>query len=123
MAATEIVVQSGGFQTTRTLTYVASQLEMTFINDGYTVLFVKNGSGGAVVVTFTPVKDNAGRTKIIIPEVSPVNEVDPAWTLADGANATFGPFRPIWWNKGGYVNVAFDVADADILVAAVKFQF
>jgi hypothetical protein len=89
---------------------IAATTEMQFVNDGYSVLFVTTG---AVTpnITISSVPDNAGREGPIGP-------------IALTANVTraYGPFRPIWWNQAGVVNVTFSNA-ANVKVAVVKFQF
>jgi hypothetical protein len=84
---------------------------MSFVNDGYTVLLVANGNGSPTTVTVYGVPDNAGRTV--------------GWTFAlavpAGSTGFFGPYRPIWWNMSGVLNVSFSVT-ADVVVQAVSIQ-
>ena len=94
---------------------VATQ-EMSFINSGYTVLYVIMGAGpiapvGDLIVS--SIRDVAGRVADIGP-IAPgdFNDV-----------SSYGPFRPIWWNFGGRVNLSFDVEPVNQLVAAVQYQF
>lgn len=124
MAATPITVYPGGFQTSNVLngvfdpmgdniTYGAdATAEMSFVNDGYTILYVANTTADADTdVTITQVRDNAGR------KVSPFTI-----TVYTETQVAFGPYRPIWFNQSGLVNVAFSVT-ANIRVSCVSLKF
>ena len=89
---------------------IAATTEMQFVNDGYSVLFV-TAAAAAANITITSVYDNAGRLGNIGPSALTLN-----------ATRAYGPFRPIWWNQAGVVNVTFS-AIVNIKVAVVKFQF
>lgn len=87
--------------------------EMSFVNDGYTILFVTSGAEQPQL-TITAVSDNAGRAVNIGPTALTINDV-----------RAFGPFRPVWWNFGGVVNLFFTSPPVitNVKVAAVSFQF
>ena len=96
----------------------AAALEMFFVNDGYTILFVCTGAAAVTGnITIKAVPDNAGRAVDIVSGA-------PAPLIPILVNQTraFGPFRPIWWNSGGVVNLTFSNAD-NITVSAVSFKF
>ena len=92
--------------------YIAATQQMQFVNSGYTMLFVKNSSGGAVTLTIQSIPDNAGR----IQDIGPV-------TIAAGVTRMYGAFKPIWWNNGGLVQFSFSAAPTNVYVAAVQIQF
>lgn len=92
----------------------AAQTNISFVNDGYCVLFVQNNSGGNRLVKIQSEPDNAGR----IDEALSTEGFDvPTMTTE-----MFGPFRPIWWNEAGKVFIELDaIATTNLLV--VKYQF
>lgn len=92
----------------------ATQTNISFVNDGYTVLFVQNNTGGNRLVKISSEPDNAGR----IDEALTTTGFDvPTMTTE-----MFGPFRPIWWNEAGKVFIELDaIATTNLLV--VKYQF
>jgi len=129
MAITPIVVRDGGFQTSLVFTEIDTVAqpiteEMSFVNDGYSVLFIWNpfppgiGEENDILVSVTQIEDNAGRGNVyeaVVPHAG---------------YGSFGPYRPIWWNSGGIVNVNFTFAAtgglevlADARVWVTKFQF
>lgn len=89
----------------------AAALNMSFVNDGYTVLFVTTVAT-VPQLTITAVSDNAGRSVNIGPTILVANQT-----------RAFGPFRPVWWNYGGTINITFSAAPTNIVVAAVSFVF
>jgi hypothetical protein len=115
MPRTSIPITTVAFQqgTTHSYTVADSTNGMMFTNDGLTVLVVKNASGASINVTINAVADEAGRS---------VNYVQ---AVGAGAEATMGPFRPVWWNRRstdlGKVYVDFS-ASASVSVAALKLQ-
>ena len=142
MPIIELNVRDVGFQSAKTfipyvdpdpaqayVDYVAQSLkaEMQFLNDGYTFVYVFNpfddpgfGNDGQndITVTFTAVPDNAGRIQ------------DLAERVPFGASAICGPFRPVWWNYGGKVDLsaAFSVPGGgedinDASISAFRLQF
>lgn len=123
MAATPLTVYTVPFQSVMNLTAnnTTATAEMTFVNDGYTVMNVVNADpDNALTVTITGVKDNAGRGKTITQEVA-----------AAGGYFMFGPLRPIWWNDSGDIQVSFSTGEdmgvpntlANIGVKVMKLQF
>jgi hypothetical protein len=90
-----------------TLTAVAAS--DTFLNDGRTMLVVKNGSGSPLVVTVTVQAKHRGLTI-----------TNPTATVAAGATAFLGPYAPDLFNAStGSVTVAYD-ATTTITAAAVQ---
>jgi hypothetical protein len=87
---------------------------MMFINDGSTVLVVRNTGGDTRTVTIVAVPDEAGRA---------VNYVA---TVGDGETKAFGVFRQAWWNQSGvdegkvYVNFSAD-SDANLVVQCINY--
>lgn len=73
----------------------------SFPNDGYTVLYVKNGSGGAITVTIDGV--GAG------PESAVAYNPDVAVSVAAGAERLIGPFtdKARFNDVNGRVNVSY----------------
>lgn len=124
MAATPLTVYTVPFQGVIDLNadITVATADMTFVNDGYTVMHVLNVDAvNDLDVTITGVKDNAGRAKTLTQTVS-----------ANGGSVVFGPFRPIWWNDSGDVQISFSTGDDgmgvpnsldDIGVKVMKFQF
>ncbi len=123
MPATPLTVYTVPFQGFIDLTTnnTPATAEMTFVNDGYTVMNVVNSDpDNALTLTITGVRDNAGRSKTITQVVA-----------AQGGYFMFGPFRPIFFNKAGDVQVSFSTGDEDgvpntlanIGVKVMKLQF
>jgi hypothetical protein len=124
MAATQLTVYTVPFQGAMDLktNNTVATADMTFVNDGYTVMNVVNSdAANDLTVTITGVRDNAGRTKTLTQTVT-----------AAGGYFMFGPFRPIWWNDSGDVQVSFSTGDDgmgvpnsldDIGVKVMKLQF
>ena len=86
---------------------------MMFLNDGSSVLVVRNENDmDDVEVTIVAVPDEAGRA------------VDYVETVEAGDEQIFGPLRPAWWNQTvgnvGFVYVDFD-DDTDISVGVINF--
>jgi hypothetical protein len=82
----------------------------SFVNDGRTLLYVKNGDVSAKQATVVSVSDQFGRTG------------DEVLSVTAGETALFGPFLPAIWNQaGGVVNVDLD-ADTSVEVAAVRYN-
>ena len=86
--------------------------EYSFVNDGYTILYVLTNAAPAANITITSIRDNAGRVADIGPITSVVS-----------STFSYGPFRPIWWNYGGRVNLSFSVPPTNTSVAAVQYLF
>lgn len=79
-----------------------------FLNDGRVVLYAKNTSGGAVVVT------------IDAQSIRGISFVDPTVSLDNGAEKVIGPFNPQYFNNSsGYL--AFTV-DGALSVAPVRIN-
>lgn len=125
MAVTPLTIYTVPFQGVLNLddNLTTPTAEMSFINDGYTVMMVTNNEddmGNDLAVTITGVRDNAGRGKTLTQTVA-----------KDGGQYIFGPFRPVWWDKSGGVQVSFSTGDTDgvpntldnIEVKVIKFQF
>jgi hypothetical protein len=98
-----------------------TSVNCTFVNDGYTVLYIIMGATPAFLY-IPSVPDNAGRVGNIgvvdgagVPTVAGV-------TLAATTTYSFGPFRPVWWNFGGTMNVVFSNATT-IKLAALRYSF
>jgi hypothetical protein len=89
---------------------IAAASEMSFVNSGYTVLFVTLAAT-ASNMTITTVDDNADRTGTYTPIV-----------LTTNATTAIGPLRPIWFNDAGRVFISFSSV-TDVKVCAVNFQF
>ena len=94
------------------LSTMAATQNMSFINDGYTILYVITVAGSTGNITISSVRDNAGRVADIGPITSVVS-----------STFSYGPFRPIWWNYGGRVNLSFSVPPTNTSVAAVQYLF
>lgn len=115
MGRTSIAVQTVPFQRGATVTFTAADAtnQMVVVNDGQTILLVKNGSASSINVTITAVADEAGRSTNLVQAV------------AAGAEAILGPFRPAWWNQRstdlGKIYVDFS-AGTSVTVAALKLQ-
>jgi hypothetical protein len=125
MAVTPLTVYTVPFQGDMDLTtnLTIPTAEMSYVNDGYTVMMVVNNEdnmGNDLTVTITGVRDNAGRGKTLTETVE--NE---------GGRYLFGPFRPIWWNDSGDIQVSFSTGDTmgvpnsldNIGVKVMKLQF
>lgn len=115
MAITPITIYTVPFQskldlTTSLAAATAATTTMSFINDGYTVLFIRSAMGATPTVTISSAPDNSGRVGSISEQIT--------------ANSTvsYGPFRPIWWNVGGLVSVGLS-ASANITLCCFKYQF
>lgn len=89
---------------------IAATTEMSFVNDGYTILFVTTGDV-TPNLTISSIPDNAERNFDIGPTALTANET-----------RAFGPFQPIWWNYGGIVSVSIS-NDTTVWVAAISFTF
>ena len=88
--------------------------EYSFVNDGYTILYVLTNAAPAANITITSIRDNAGR----------VADIGAPTALVASTTFSYGPFRPIWWNQGGIVNVSFSAVPGNAaLIAAVTYQF
>lgn len=83
--------------------------DMQFQNNGSQLLFVDNGSGGAVNVTIPMCPDKYGRTGQRVVSV-------PA-----GEQKFIGPFDTELYNQTGCVHVDFSVS-TDILVGVLSLQ-
>lgn len=117
MAIQELTVQTVPFQSHLNLTNnltAATSVNISFINDGYSILVVQNNSGGNRLVKIQSEPDNAGR---IDEDLSTTGYNVPTMTTE-----IFGPFRPIWWNDAGKIFIELD-ATATTNLAVFKLQF
>jgi hypothetical protein len=92
----------------------ASQSEMSFVNDGYTVLLVTNmddNMGSDTTVSIFGVPSNSGRDYTISQLVE-----------KEGGSYLFGPFRPAFWNDSGVVFVSFS-STTEVYVKAIDLTF
>jgi hypothetical protein len=112
MARTEITVQDSN-QSGITPSYVAADSVngMMFVNDGKTLLHVKNGDAAAKTVTITSVPDFYGRSG------------DLTISVAAGSEKIMGPYETHLFNQSGTnlgkVYVDFD-ADTSVTLTAIK---
>ncbi len=114
MAITPIVVQTVPFQGHLAQTLVpAATVDLSYINDGYSILVINNASGGPVNVKISSVKDNAGR---IDEDLTTTGFAQPVGIQI------YGPFRPIWFNDAGKILVTL-AQTANITVGVFKLQF
>lgn len=82
-----------------------------FLNDGKTIVIVRNGGGVGITVSVISVADEAGRTG------------DLAIAVAAGDYCIFGPLKQAWWNQsGGVVHVDLDT-DASVVLTAFSQRF
>jgi len=113
MARTDIPVQTigrnGGALNPISYTSGDATNDHEFVNDGKTLLLVKKGATGGVVVDIDAIADASGRT------------VDGGATVAVDTDGIFGPFKKNEWNQSGKINVNLDV-DTNVTVAAIKYQ-
>lgn len=80
-----------------------------FNNDGKTVLWVENGSGGELTVTLTTAATVGG-----------VAIADPTVTIANGAKKVIGPFATSIYNdSNGQVTVAYS-ATTSVTAAVIR---
>jgi hypothetical protein len=90
----------------KAITYTAGDAvnNHEFVATGTEILLVRNGSGGAILVTVKsqPLNNRSG---------------DQVLSVAAGAEAVFGPFPTTGWATGGKINV--DIASATSLTLAV----
>lgn len=114
--------QGVSFQTDdfTSLNTTGTSTDFTFVNDGYTVLYLVTFLTGAETsdLTITSVPDNAAR----------LGNIAQHFALADTGNVyQYGPFRPIWWNYGGVVRCSFAnsaaLAADEIQALAVRYTF
>jgi hypothetical protein len=105
--AIDVVPYQGQISLTDNLTNAAA--EMSFINDGYTILVV---STGAVTPTLTIYS---------VPDDIPGTENITGALVANKINI-YGPFQPLFWNVGGSVQLTLSSATS-VQVACFKLQF
>jgi hypothetical protein len=113
MARTNIALTSLGFAGKSAVAWTAADAtnDHSFVNDGKTLLLVKNATGAAAInVDVDSVADENGRLG------------DVQLAVANGEIGVFGPFKPSIFNQSGLVNVNLDV-DTTSFVAAVKMTF
>lgn len=106
----EITIHGGSIdEITWTAGVAADDIE--FVNDGKTLLLVKDAGGaGGKTITVVATSDPYGRT------------VDDSITTAAGGISIGGPYSKTLWNQSdGTVHVDFAV-DTDLTLAAVKFH-
>ena len=110
--ATELTVLDMPYQSTLDFTAndtaVSADLEMYFINNGYTILVVDNAAMATNDVVISSVAGDVPGTE------------DLEVTVGAQTTQIFGPFQPLWWNQGGYVYVTFE-NNTTITVAAINF--
>lgn len=92
-------------------TAVSSDLEMYFVNNGYTMLVVNNAAAMA---------DNDVVIHSVEGDIPGTEDLEV--TIAAATVQLFGPFQPLYWNQGGYVYVTFE-NNTTITVAAINFSF
>jgi hypothetical protein len=112
MPRTALTVQDLGLngQLNATMTAVDAANGMSFLNDGQTVLAVKNADASSKTVTVRSVADEWGRTG------------DVACIVSAGGVGILGPFTPAIFNQGdGTCNVDFSAATSTT-IAASKFK-
>lgn len=104
MARTELTVQEINFQKGEAIVGIAgdSANDHMFINDGRTVLYVKNAGVGAVSVTIKSVADELGRIQ------------DEVLSVAAATEAIFAPTRKGGWNQKSGVDAGKTYVDLDI---------
>lgn len=110
ITATNVVYQES---TTLTLEAADSANGMMFVNDGSSVLIVKNDDGALTpTVTIVAVPDDAGRA------------VNYTQVMAITSTQVFGPFRNAWWNQtignAGFVYVNF-TDDTNVSVGIINY--
>lgn len=96
--------------------------EISFVNDGYTVLIVKKGTTEDVNIYIPSVPDNAGRIKNIGAFDVVTGLPTAAAQVIRSTSRLYGPFRPIWWNFGGTITVSFNLITR-LDVAAIRLEF
>jgi len=101
---------------------IACTAEMEFVNDGYTALFISPGSlSSGLTCTLKQQPDNAGRSGNLVKICQPSKTV------------LIGPFKPVWFNFGGVVELSFSAAASGSVggatgvangrISAVQMQF
>lgn len=97
MAVTNLAVQKPGI-TGLTLSFTAANVDgHSIINDGSTLLYVKNGGGSSITLTF----DTPGK-------VSGVDIANPTVTVVNASEKIVGPFNPaVFGQSDGTVVVTF----------------
>lgn len=111
MPRTALTVQSLGLngQLNATMTNADAANGMSFLNDGQTMLVVRNADASAKTVTVKSVPDEWNRSGDVVCVVS-----------ASGIGI-FGPFTPAVFNQpDGTINVDFSAATSTT-IAAAKF--
>lgn len=111
MPRTALTVQSLGLngQLNATMTAADATNGMAFVNDGQTVLVVRNTDASAKTVTVKSVPDEWGRSG------------DVTCVVAASGVGILGPFTPAIFNQSdGTINVDFS-ASTGVTVAASKF--
>lgn len=91
-------------------TFKECATQMKLPNNGYTVLFIRVGAV-TPTITIASVRDMASRYGNIGPTV-----------MTSNRTVSYGPFRPIWWNNSGYVEITLDNATS-VTYAAFNYQF
>ena len=108
MARVDIPVQApaGARAAVLTNTNAVAADDHEFVNDGKTVLIVKNGGGGTTTVTIKAVSCSHGRVGDIVQAITA------------GLDFQFGPFPQGEWNQvNGKVNMDLDVDTSVELIA------
>lgn len=100
----------GSIDFTANDTAVSSDLEMYFVNNGYTILVVNNAAMATNDIVVSSVQGDIPGTE------------DLEVTIAAESVQILGPFQPLWWNTAGYVYVSFE-NDTTITVAALNISF
>ena len=117
MARTELTVQEINFQKGEAIVGIAGDAanNHVFVNDGKTLLYVKNAGGGAVLVTIVSVKDSLGRLQ------------DEVLSVAAGEEAIFAPTRKGGWSQKSGVDQGKTLVDIDVdtsvTLAALRILF
>lgn len=87
----------------------------TFVNDGKTMLHVKNGGGSPITLTIT-----SQITSQDVPGLGPVDVANETYTVANGAERMIGFFSPSRFNNtSGQVAVGYS-AVTSVTVAAIR---
>lgn len=100
----DVVPYQGQISITDNLTAAAAN--MSFINDGNTILVVTTGAV-TPTLTITSTGTNPGVSTI-------------SGALVANKTSIYGPFQPLWWNFGGSVQVTLSSATS-VTVACFKF--
>jgi hypothetical protein len=82
----------GGINVTDNLIDAAT--DMSFINDGYTILVVSPAAVTPTLTIYSVADDVPGTTNI-------------SETLTASKVMIYGPFEPLWWNTAGSVFINF----------------